>query len=168
MAGYRIGRGFFVALAGIGLLAAGSGVAHARPATVVLSDKIRFSGTAVAGSAPGTWSITTTNCTETSDGETTIYKCQTGGQIMKNAVGGFSGFLNLGSADGAVNWKFTLVKSSTPNLWIMRGAGSEVDNEGGVTTSYPAAMRGLVKLVPSGPNFLVTALVSVWESSTAP
>jgi hypothetical protein len=168
MAGHRFGRSLVVALAGFGMLAAGSGAAHARPATVVLSDKIKFGGTATGSTPPGTWSFSTGNCKETSDGETAVYPCKLSGQIMKNSAGGLSGFFNLNSADGGIQWKYTLTPTSNPNVYVMKGAGAERDMEGGVVTNYPATMKGLMKLVPSGPNLLVTGAVSVWESSTAP
>lgn len=168
MAGHRVARGLIATLAGLGLLAAGSGVAHARPATVVLSDKIKFAGTAVGSTPPGSWSFSTGNCKQTSDGETPIYQCKISGQILHTSAGGLSGFFNLNSADGGIQWKYTLTPTSNPNVYFMKGNGAEREMEGGVVTNYPATMRGLMKLVPSGPNLLVTAAVTVWESSTAP
>ncbi len=169
MAGHRVGRGLFVALAGLGMLVAGSGVAHARTATVVLSDKISYSGTAI-GSSPGTWTFSASTCKEISIGETVLYPCQLNGAFLANSAGGIGGgYLTLTSADGLIQWKFTLTPSSLgPNIYNMKGVGMERETEAGVTVSNPASMRGVVKLVPSGPNLLVTGVTTVWELSTAP
>lgn len=149
-------------LACIGLGTVGTGVAHA--SSNVLSDKITFVGKLVPGSSPNNFTFGPKRCSLTSDTETPLFACQSsGGATMVGTAG--SGFANVVSADGTVNWNFTLTAASASTC-VMNGTGTEQDNpEAGTgSTPYAAAMKGTVTLVGSK----ITIVAKVKELATQP
>ena len=165
-----IRRALMVAVAGLGMTVTGAGAAHAVAGVPsVGSDKIKLAGPATPTPVPGTYSFATTTCALRSDLETTSFACQGSGQISINAMGG-TGFANVASADGAINWKFKLTPSGSTSFKLT-GAGTEQDNpeNGVVPPPYPARMRGTLQLVmlPTG-GLGVVASVAVTEAVGAP
>jgi len=154
-------------LASIGLGTVGAGVAHAGSnvaSTNVLSDKITLVGKLVPGPIPGVYTFGPKKCSLTSDTETPLFPCQSSGGVTLAGTGA-SGFVNVVSADGSINWNFTLTAPSA-STYVMRGTGTEQDNpEAGTgSTPYAAVMKGTATIVGSK----ITIVAKVKELATQP
>lgn len=163
MASTRSRWAVLTAVAGLGVVALGAAPAAARPATSVLSDRVRFNATATVSA--GMYMFKTTSCTLVSDGETTPYPCRMSGQFP--VLPPQTGSATLVSADGITTWTYTLTCLSPCKSVAMKGAGVEADApEGGkVQPKYPARMHGIWTATAAG---TLAGTVVVRESSTAP
>src|SRR5690242_16843019 len=151
----------------LSVVALGSGVALA--ATPVLSDTIKFAGTATA-SSNGTFTFTSSRCSLLSDGEATAVPCQESGQGSRSS-NGISGTATVTSADGTTHWSFTLTPTTTANRYKMVGKGTESDtpDPGSTSNPYPCVVRGLITIIPtSTTTAAIKGTEKVLESSTAP
>jgi hypothetical protein len=138
----------------------------------VLSDKVKFSGRAIPGSAQGTYDFHSDKCKLTSDAEPTTYKCQLSGQVVIDpATGAITGNATVQSADGTTTFNFTLTSTSTAGTYKLKGQGKENDtpDPGQPPASYPCKVAGKVTAVPQPDgSILLSGGFSVNEKSTAP
>jgi hypothetical protein len=141
--------------------------------TTVLSDTITFSGVATPTAVARSYTLTSNQCTLTSDGETNIFPCTI---TLNFSLATLLGTGHVASADGTVTWAFRLVPVAPAGTYMMIGNCSaanaciETETEHGVTVTYPATVSGTLTIapIPGTPNLKVTGKISVFESPTAP
>jgi hypothetical protein len=163
----RLRRVFAVSVGGLALVAVGSGVAQAASATLAISDKASFAGTGKPGSTKGTFVFATTRCAQVSDGENQTFPCRINGNLTLGSP--ITGNAILTSADGAIQWKFTL--TGGPKTYKMTGRGAEKDaGDPGVPPPkpYPCVVNGVLNVSSTPSGFTFTGNITVAESSTAP
>jgi hypothetical protein len=164
----HVRRFLLISAAGLALAILGSGAAQAASATLVLSDRANFAGVGRLGPAKGTFVFASNKCTLMSDQETQPFPCQLTGQLMRGAP--ITGFATLKSADGTVNWKFTLTPTGN-GLYKMTGRGTEMDAPdptGQPAPPYPCVVIGVIKIAPTPAGFAFSGSLAVGEASTAP
>ena len=163
----------FRRLFGAGVLVVAIGASStAASAATALSDKVKFTGTATPTAAQGTYEFHSTRCKLTSDGETTVYKCQLNGQVtIDPATGAISGNATVQSGDGTTTFAFTLTQTSTAGTYTLKGSGKENDtpDPGQPPQSYPCKVGGKVTAVPQPDGTIaLSGGFSVKEKTTAP
>jgi kelch-like protein 8/kelch-like protein 20 len=139
------------------------------PPSSVWSDSIRFAGPVKPGPTPGSFTFQSATCSLVSDGENVVFPCRLAGQVSKSSTGAVTGTAQAASADGRLNWTFTLIPVPGTKTWKMSGPGVENDapDPGGPSTKpYAAAFMG--QLTFNASHTAVHGAIQVRESSTAP
>ncbi|WP_344666656.1 hypothetical protein [Catenulispora yoronensis] len=180
---FRLGAATAALALGAGL---GSGTAAASTATsahhapgatirqvaLVLSDTIKFSGTATP-TGSGNYTLTTNTCTLTSDGETPVYPCTVN---LTFSLATLTGTIHVMSPDGIINGTFRMnpgpvaMSYTLTGLCTTGGVCYEIDQDD-PTPMYPFDdITGNITLAPIAgtPNFKVTATVNIWEDPSKP
>jgi hypothetical protein len=165
---------------GSGTAAAGTGAAQRTAAptinqtAVVLSDTITFSGVATPVAVAGSYTLTSNQCSLTSDGEPIVFPCTI---TLKFSLATLLGTGQVNSGDGAVTWGFKLTPTGGGNFNMTSNCATsaqscyETESEGGVTYVYPiATVSGTLTItpIPGTPNLKVTGRINVFESPTSP
>jgi hypothetical protein len=146
-----------------------TGTAHA--SGLVLSDKIKFSGTLVQIVPPNpyTYSIQVTQCSLTSYPDASVFPCTLSVNLNTNDSPP-TGVLTAKSADGIVLDSWTFTPATVANTYTVKGTGVEDDNAepGQPPVSYPCVIKGLMTVNPAVNPQTITGKIKVKESPTAP
>jgi hypothetical protein len=141
-------------------------------AALVLSDTIKFTGTATP-TGGGNYTLTTNNCTLTSDGETPVYPCTV--NVTLN-LGALTGTIHSSSPDGIINGAFKMIPGAVAGTYTLAGLCNtgqvcyEIDQGDPTPMYFFDDITGSITLKPIAgtPNFAVTATVNIWEAPGKP
>jgi len=168
--GAGLGSGAAAASAGAAQRAAAPTISQA---VVVLSDTITFTGVATPVTPAGSYVLTSSQCSLTSDGEPVVFPCTI---TLKFSMATLLGTGQVNSADGTVAWNFKLTPAGggnytmTDNCTASVQACYETETEQGKTYHYPANVSGSLTItpIPGTANLKVAGKINVFESPNAP
>jgi hypothetical protein len=142
---------------------------------VVLSDTINFTAVATPSTTgtAGSYTLTSNQCSLTSDGENIVFPCTI---TLQFNLATLSGTGRVTSADGVVQFAYTLTPTGSGSYTLTGNCATsanlcyEIDSDTGATVQYPANVSGTLTItpIPGTPNLKVTGNISVYESPTAP